>query len=234
MKDLRDTPTSTGTRHARHQRRQRAQQRQAVLGALAEADARVGPDLANPGGARGGDARIELAPDLGDHVIEGDLVHHRGRLAAQVPEHDRGARIGGDPEDRRIQQPSRDIIDDGRPGGQRGARRTRLVGVDRQARAIADAGAQPGEHRYHTRDLFGLRNHQRARPRRLASYVEPVGAVVDHPHTRGDRVVRGGVLPAVGEGVRGGVEDTDEEARHGVSLPGEINAKNAKNAKSGP
>ncbi len=108
--ELPDERLARNADHERHadpraQRRQRPQQRQVVLDPLAEADPRIGPDLAAARSPRRRDPLLELVADLADDVVEGDLLHHRRRLAAQVPEHDRRARLRRHLEDRRIEQP---------------------------------------------------------------------------------------------------------------------------------
>ncbi len=73
------------------------------------------------------------------------------RGGARVHEHKRRARLGADFSKRRIAQAA-DIVDDRRPGRDRGARHLRLIGVDRHRRA--EIAAHPLDHRHDPRDLL--------------------------------------------------------------------------------
>ena len=118
------------------------------------------------------------------------------------------AGVGDDPEDVRVGQAARDVVDDpgarlDRGGGDLGAHR-----VDADHRAV---GRQGADDRYDARQLLGDQRPGGARSGRLAADVEDVGAVREQlPAVRDRRLDR--VVPAaVAERVGGDVDDPHDQ-----------------------
>ena len=156
------------------QLRQRPQQRQVVLRPLAESDAGVGPHLRHPALRAASTRSASSPPTSATTSDKRDPFHHRSGRAAQMTEHDRRARLGRDPQDRRIQPPPGHVIHHRRPRRHRLPRRPRLVRVDRDAHLLGQPRPQPRDHRQHPRPLLLLGHHRCARPRRLTPDVDPV------------------------------------------------------------
>lgn len=110
-------------------------ERSALLGVLAEANARIDDDLgARDTGALGQrDTLAKLVCDLREEVVEFDAVLHRRRLAAQVRDHEACAALSDDIGHLRVRQAAH-IVDDRSPFGERSAgdRRTPRVDADRR------------------------------------------------------------------------------------------------------
>ncbi len=193
------------------------QQREVVLRRLAEADARIDPDLAHPGGAGPGRPLQHEAVHLGHHVAVAGVGLHGAGLALHVHGHPAGAGLR-----RHLPQRGRDVVDqrgpgaDGRPG-HRG-----LGGVDRDTRA---GGGQRLDHRHHPGQLLVEGHRGGPGAGGLAPDVDHVGPLGGQLEAVGHGALGGGVEAAVGEGVGRHVEHPHDERpprshRHRVSGPG--------------
>ena len=144
MNVLREAPTRIGapTRSARVA--SAGEQGEVVVHGLAEADARIGHERL---GARCRPRRrprsrsAQERADLGDDVVVAGLVLHRAGLALHVHRDVARAGIGDDSEQVRIVATRGDVVDDRRPGFDRGGttgpwwcRRSPAPDVRRRAR----------------------------------------------------------------------------------------------------
>ena len=102
----------------------------------------------------------------------------------------------------------RDVVDEARARGDRGARRARPHRVDAHRHA---RGRERLDHGDHARELLGRIHALRARTRRLAPDVDDVGAVGGERESAGDRRVGARVEAAVAEAIGRDVENPHHE-----------------------
>ena len=204
MNALRDTPTISGHVQAGVQRRQRAQQREVVLQALAEADARDRPR------SRSSRRRARRQP-------LGELVRRPRRPRRETrrrPSSSRARRAGARARspapvsaatrhDLRVQPAARHVVDHRRARRDRRARRARLVGVDRDARPTAAARRAAPRSPAAPAPLSSA-SDTGAAPGRVDSPpdVDPVRPLFGHARARRHRRLDDGVPPAVRERIR--------------------------------
>ena len=185
------------------------QQREVVLVGLAETEARIDHDALarDAGGHRRFRASGEIVAHLGDDVVVLRRLLHRLRLALLVHEAHRGV-ARRDRLQRARAFPAADVVDQARAGLDGFAHERGLAGVDRDRHA---AVCQRFEHRQHAAALFVERHRCGARPGRFTADVEDVRTLVDQRSRMRDCSVARGVEAAVGEGVRGDVDDAHDE-----------------------
>ena len=183
------------------------QQRQVVGRRLAEADARVDPDLGHARRQRLPGPLEHEAVHLGHDVVVAGVVLHGAGLALHVHGHPARTGVG-----RHLPQRGRDVVDQARPGGDRRRRHLGLERVHREPGTPRRGGAgQRLDHRHHAGQLFLDRHRLGARARRLPADVDDVGALdQERVPVRDGGVVRG-VEAAVGERVRRDVEHPHDE-----------------------
>ena len=134
-----------------------------------------------------------------------------GLLLAPAPGvHDdqAGAGIDSNPGDRGLTLQAPDVVDDMRAGRDREPRRFLAIRIDRDQHAV------PGkrlDHRQHTALLFGGGNRDRRGPGEFAADVDDGRALLDHAAGLRDRLRERREMPAIGEAVRGDVEDADDQ-----------------------
>ena len=154
---------------------------------LAEADARIHPDGLATGGLRRRDAIGKLLRHLGDHVLEVDILHHGGGMAAQMAKHDGGARRGRYAQNPGIDPSPRNVVDDGRASLDRGLGCARLIRVDGNSCPAGEFFRQAYNDRHHALDLLRLGNRLGIGPRRLAAHVDPMRPLIGHGQAIGHR-----------------------------------------------
>ena len=166
----------------------------------------------DPRGARPLESFDEEIADLGDDVGVLRRFLHRARLAAHVHDDHPGAGTRDDVEHAGI-APGGDVVDDGGAGVERGRGDGRLprIDADRDPRGRRQAF----DHRKHPAELLGFGHRVGTRTGRLAADVEHVGAGGHQRHAVRGRHLGVEVPAAVGEGVRGDVDD----AHHGGAFP---------------
>ena len=204
----------------------------ALPGALAEADAWVEHDRLTRDAGLGRDlerVREERA-DIGHDI------HRRFGPVAVVHDDHRYAGLGDHPRHQRLALQAPHVIDDGGTARQCPAAATsRLDGVDRDRHAEMDDRRQ--DRRQPRQLLFqGDRLRPDIGPRRFGADVDDVGAFVDHLLGMLEGASRIGKLAAVGERVRGDVEDAhDDRAVFASSRPSTFGAAaGALRAANGP
>ena len=154
-----------------------AEQGQVVLGGLAEADARVDPDLGDAGRAGPLGQAEQEAVHLGHHVVVAGVgaACRPGCPACAWPPSRR--RLGGD-----RPQSARDVVDQGGAGGHRGPGHRRLDRVDRHPDRSRPGPRPPGSPGAAPRPR---RPGSAPGPAGLAAHVHDVGPLGDHLPARG-------------------------------------------------
>lgn len=183
------------------------EQRQVVGGRLAEANARVEGDAlrGHPGRPHGIGPLPQERRHLGHDVAVDRLLGLHGLgLAPHVHQaHTTGRVRGHHLQGARLAE-RRDVVDDVHAQVERRAHHAGLVGVDGQRHAEPGGVAQ---HRQHAGQFVLERDRVRTRAAGFPADVEDVGPLLDQPLAMAQRGGRGGMLPAVGERVRGDVDD---------------------------
>ena len=123
---------------------------------------------------------------------------HEAEVGARLRHHAGELRIGAE---------RRDVVDELCAELERASRHVRLGRVDRDRQLSRDRL----EHRHDTPELLVERDARRAGAGRLAADVQQVGAVVHQPQGVSDGDGRIKVAAAVGEAVRGDVDDPEDE-----------------------
>jgi len=141
---------------------------------------------------------------------------HVDALAAGVHEDVVRAPLGAQREQVRVRRGG-DVVDEHRAGVERRLRHRRPRRVDADGHP---GGDEPLDHGQHAAPFLGRVDPGGARPGRLPADVDEIGAVRDHPQPGAHRVGRLGVGPAVGERVRGDVDDAHHPGRPGREQPG--------------
>ena len=163
----------------------------------------------DPGRGRAADCRTQLGDDLPDDVVVRGVAVHVAGPAAHVHEHERNTGGGADGRQVRIIAQPGDVVDEGgavldRPPGDLG-----LAGVDR------DRHPQPpreaAQHRDDAPDLLVGRHLRGAGPGRLAAHVDDVRTVGLELQSRRRRMLGVRIRAAVGERIRGRVDDPHHE-----------------------
>ena len=177
---MREGPTSSGRPSRSPQQPRVRQQRQVVLGALAEADARVHREASarDARGRRSGDRRLELVSDLAParrQVVR--ILLHGLRRAAGVTDQQLDPGAGAPPPPGADRSPGRRHVVHERCARRRSPpRRPSALRVSIESatsKRLASASIEPCR----ARDLAGHGQLLRAGPRRLAADVEHVGAL---------------------------------------------------------
>ena len=177
-----------------------------LLPRLAEADAGIEQNSSKWRAGRCD--KIERAFKEAFNVVEN--VDRRIRVFPVVHDDDRRAGLRDGVRHARIALQSPDVVDDACAEPRRLARHGRLAGVNGDRRIKV---GQRLEHRNHPPELLVLRNRKMAGPCRFAANVDDRGPLRDHgsrPRDRGGRVE---MAPAVGERIRGHVENAHELGR---------------------
>ena len=104
-----------------------------------------------------------------------------------------------------------DIVDDLRAFAERGTRRGRMVGIDRDdsLRTRLQQGPQHGQD---ARLLFGRIDGRCVGPGGFPAKIEQVGALIEQCERVVEGVRRGEIALPIGKAVRGNVEDTHEQS----------------------
>jgi hypothetical protein len=150
-------------------------------------------------------ARADISP--AQPFLEARIL----RPAAVVHEDHRAAALGGERGQLGVEAEAPDIVDDGGPGIERGARHLGLRGVDRDRQV--GARDQALDHRHHAPDLLIGGDRRGAGARALAADIEDVRALGDLRHALldGARDPIGTLdQPIAREGIGGHVEDAHD------------------------
>ena len=184
-----------------------------MLQRLAEADARIQNHLLQRHADRVPHQVQPLGKEFADfphHVRVGGILLHRRRRTLRVHHDVAGARLGHEPPHREIRaRGGGDVVDDARPGLQRGAGDTRLAGVHRDGdlylrRKFFDDGNDAAQ-------FLRLADRLRAGPRGFAADVKDVRALGDQFQRVRHRRRRVGKFSAVGKGIRRDVDHAHHE-----------------------
>ena len=184
---------------------------------LAESESRIDDQIffRNAGHFTGKQAFGQELPDLHQHIVVVHGLLHGARIARHVHQADRHTEFGRGRH--RPFMPERGhIIDETCTGGNGRAHHFRLGGIDAD-RHIAAPG-KPFDDRNDTVELFLQRNRRRIRACRFAADVEHVGTLLDQTERMRDGGLRGPEPTAVGEGIRGDIDDGHDFRR--VELQG--------------
>ena len=182
---------------------------------LGEAEPRVDDDLVT--GHPGGHEPVQALGQLGLHPgqdapgVVGEAVHGPGVAAPVLADVDH-AGGGHDVVHARVGQAPRDVVDHQGPGADGGRGGGGVDGVHAHHDALGGQGLDDGEDAL----LLGVGGDALGtRPGGLAPDVEQVSALVQQGAGVGDGGVGGQPAAAVGEGVRGDVDDAHDQGAVG-------------------
>ena len=189
--------------------REVAQDLEVVACGLAEADAGVDDDLApgDTGRLGRGDVGRQRVEHVEARILVAGLALHRLGRALHVGEHDPGAVPGDDRAGAGVVAKRADVVHDSGAGVEGGLHHPRPAGIDRDREPVI---GQRTNHRNHPAHLLGLARRTGTRPGRFAAHVNKIGAGLGHGAPVRDRVRLYGMIAAIGEAVRGHVEDAHQ------------------------
>lgn len=190
---------------------ERAEEIEVVGEGFSETDAGVVAEVfrRDSGGGESGMAFFEIGADFGDNVVVVRSDLHGARFAFHV--HDDDAATGGGAEGGhfRISAETGDVVDDVRSGIERGAGDGGFRSVD--GNEPVPFGTEGGDEGGGAADFLVGVDGAGTRAGGFAAHVDDSGTFGDHEAGMGEGVLKVAVPPSIGEGIRGGVEDSHDE-----------------------
>jgi hypothetical protein len=197
-----------------------------VIPRLGEAKARIDhdPTWVHAGGHRGFYAGAKFRHKLGDNIVVVRVLLHVPGMASPVHQDDRNAGVGDHPQEIRIRQPARDVVDQVGPGPES---RVGNLGAHRVHRDGDARGSKLTHNGHYSPELFLNRWALRTRAGRLPADVNDVGTLRGEPKTMIDRAF--GVEPqsTVGKRVRSDVDDAHDQASRRPRKAGHVGGRAA-------
>ncbi|MNC30345.1 hypothetical protein D3C75_786270 [compost metagenome] len=194
------------------------EQAQVVRQCLGKTEARIKDDSVCVDARRsaGGHSLLKVTRNVGGHIFVMWVVLHVTRLAAHVHEAYRQAGICGSIQGAIALQGSH-VVDQPGTEARRFTHDRWGGGIDRDDHV--EAAVDRLDHGGYPLQLLGHRNRARARPRGLAADVDQRGACGNHRFGMTQRLVALVEAPAIGEGIRGDIENTHDMGTGQIKNP---------------
>ncbi len=182
-----------------------------LLFTLAKAEAGIDADrhLVHTGNLGAMDGGAEVVEDGADHVLHGRHFGPRFGRAAHVIQDQRSAGVGNGFRQHRVKGQGAGIIDDLDAERESFGGDSGLIGIDRDRHL--EVALKALEDRNQAAELFGFGDPGGAGPGGFGTDINDVRSLLFELDGAGEGAVGVGVLAAVGEGIRGDIQDAHDE-----------------------